>query len=144
MEFKTKPQEECYNKVIDWMKEIFGAFVRVDEDSPFFRVNYGSAMLIVNVYPWGDDEAVVCSRSYVVMDVEVTPELMRYLLRENDDMRFGAYGLDKDDDVYFEHAVVGSTCSKNELEASAMAVLRVADRYDDEIVSRWGGRRASD
>jgi hypothetical protein len=52
--------------------------------------------------------------------------------------------LDKSGDVTFEHNIVGSTCDKNELKASIMAVVGTADRYDDQIVSRWGGKRASD
>jgi hypothetical protein len=39
---------------------------------------------------------------------------------------------------------VGSTCNQKELETSVRAVLEIADRYDDEIVERWGGQRALD
>jgi hypothetical protein len=39
---------------------------------------------------------------------------------------------------------VGSTIDKKELEASVIAVLEIADKYDDEIVKRWGGKRALD
>jgi len=50
--------------------------------------------------------------------------------------------LDRDDDVFFEHAIVGDTLDKDELRASVKAVLSVADHYDDEIQRRWGGRKA--
>jgi len=33
---------------------------------------------------------------------------------------------------------------KTELRASVMAVVSTADEHDDEIVSRWGGKRALD
>jgi hypothetical protein len=59
-------------------------------------------------------------------------------------MRFGAFGLDSDNDVFFEHSIVGSTSDKVELKASVMAVVMTADRYDDQISSRWGGTRAVD
>jgi hypothetical protein len=86
----------------------------------------------------------VVVRAYVVTDVEITPELMHFLLRENNIMRYGAFGLDKDDDIFFEHSIVGSTLDKEELMASVMAVLQTADKYDDQIRQRWGGRRALD
>jgi hypothetical protein len=59
-------------------------------------------------------------------------------------MRFGAFGVDKDGDIIFEHTIVGSTIDKEELKSSVKAVLSVADHYDDDIVSRWGGKRALD
>jgi hypothetical protein len=69
---------------------------------------------------------------------------MRYLLQENDRMRFGSFGVDKDDDVFFEHTIVGSTCDKEEIKASVMAVVITADQYDDQIIAKWGGKRALD
>jgi hypothetical protein len=144
MQFQTAAQEESYNKVKGWMKEIFGDFVTPREDSPSFAVYVGSSYSSVAVMPWGDDDAVVTTRSWVVTGVEMTQELLYFLLRENDTMRFGAFGLDTDNDVFFEHSIVGSTADKVELKASVMAVVMTADRYDDQISSRWGGTRAID
>jgi hypothetical protein len=104
----------------------------------------GSALVEVFVFPWGTDEAIINTRSYVVTGTELTPDLMRFLLRENSNMRFGAFGIDDNGDVLFEHTIVGSTCDKIELESSVNAVLEIADDYDDKIVERWGGMRALD
>jgi hypothetical protein len=93
---------------------------------------------------WGEDDAIITTRSWVVTGIELTQELLQYLLRENDTMRFGAFGLDSDNDVFFEHTIVGSTADKHELKASVMAVVMTADRYDDIIAERWGGTRAVD
>lgn len=144
MEFTTEAQRACYEKVVPWMKELFGEFAVVRKDAPVVGVLVGSAVAQTWVYPWGDDDAVICTRAYVVMGAELTPDLMRYLLRENADMRFGAFGIDDDGDIFFEHSIVGSTGDKNELKASVLAVVTTADRYDDEIVARWGGQRALD
>jgi len=103
-----------------------------------------SAIAQVAVYPWGNDDATITTRSYVTTGTEVTPDLMHFLLRENDTMRFGAFGLDSDNDIFFEHTIVGSTCDKDELKASVLAVVTTADRYDEQVVSRWGGQRAVD
>jgi len=149
MQFKTDAQRAVYEKVAAWLKDAFGPTVQARREAPVFDVGInlalgGSALAHVAVHPWGDDDATVTVRAYVVTDVEPTPELMHFLLRENDTMRYGAFGLDKDDDIFFEHALVGSTLDKEELMASVMAVLNTADRYDDEIRQRWGGRRALD
>jgi hypothetical protein len=104
----------------------------------------GSAVAQIAVYPWGDDDAVICTRSYVVRGPELRPDLLEHLLRENADMRFGAFGIDDDGDILFEHSICGSTCDLEELKASVVAVARTADRYDDDIVARWGGQRALD
>jgi len=44
----------------------------------------------------------------------------------------------------FDHTIVGQSCDKDELRASVLTVVLCADRYDDEIVRRWGGERALD
>jgi hypothetical protein len=149
IQFETDAQRACYEKVRQWLTEAFGPTVRARENAPVFDVAVnlalgGSALAHVSVQPWGEDDATVVVRAYVVTDVEITPELMHFLLRENNIMRYGAFGLDKDDDIFFEHSIVGSTLDKEELMASVMAVLQTADKYDDQIRQRWGGRRALD
>lgn len=144
MEFESKYQEDTYNKILPWMKEIFGEFTTPRPDHPSFATYVGSAYASTAVMPWGEDDAIITTRSWVVTGVEMSQELLYYLLRENDTMRFGAFGLDKDNDVFFEHTIAGSTCDMHELKASVMAVIMTADRYDDIISERWSGTRAAD
>ncbi|OGF14511.1 MAG: hypothetical protein A2W00_04905 [Candidatus Eisenbacteria bacterium RBG_16_71_46] len=144
MNFATDAQRVCYEKVAGLIKEMFGEMAAVHPDQPSFGLRMGSALAQVVVHPWGKDDATVSTRSYVVIGAEVTPELMRYLLRKNDEFRFGAFGLDSEGDIFFEHSIVGSGCDKNELRACVLAVAQTADEYDEEIVSRWGGQRALD
>ncbi len=144
MEFQTEIQKQMYEKLGGMMKELFGTFANPRQDSPSYGISMGSAYTVTSVLPWRDDEAIFTTRSYVVTGIEIVPDLMHYLLRENDRMRFGAYGLDKDNDIFFEHTIVASTCDLDELKSSILAVVYTADQADDEIVSRWGGQRASD
>ena len=74
----------------------------------------------------------------------MTPDLMYYLLRKNEDMRFGAFGIDEEHDVFFEHSILGSTCDIEEFRASLLAVASIADGLDDEIKEQFGGLRAID
>lgn len=144
MQFETVIQENCFNKISTWMDELFGKFPCKRQDVPGFVLFMGSALVEVLVFPWGDEDAIIHTRSHVVTEAELTPDLMRFLLRENSIMRFGAFGVDEEGDIIFEHTIVGSTCDKLELQASVTAVLEIADEYDDKIVERWGGRRALD
>lgn len=144
MEFKTAAQKNIYEKVQPWMKELFGTFVSERKDEPFFGISVGSAFVSVGVLPWGEDDATITTRCFVITGAEMTPELMHFLLRENDQMRFGAFGLDGVDDIFFEHTIVGSTCDKEELKSSILAVVYTSDQYDDQIMQRWGGQRATD
>jgi hypothetical protein len=144
MEFESQAQKECYERVLPWVTELFGGSVLRKPDVPVLGVMHGSAFAQIGVFPWGDDDALITTRSYVVTGIELTAELMRFLLHENAGMRFGAFGIDEDGDVIFEHSIVGSTCDQRELESSVTAVAATADEYDDRIVSRWGGERALD
>ncbi len=144
VQFEHDTQKAIYEKVGQYMKELFGEMTGVRDDYPAYYLRMGSAVVQAFVLSWGDTDAMINVRAYVVMGAEKTQEMLEFLLRENYDMRFGAFGLDKSGDVTFEHNIVGSTCDKNELKASIMAVVGTADRYDDQIVSRWGGKRASD
>ncbi|KPK81226.1 MAG: hypothetical protein AMS25_07415 [Gemmatimonas sp. SM23_52] len=144
MEFETQAQKECYEKVLPWVTELFGGSVLRKADVPVLGVMHGSAFAQIGVFPWGDADAIITTRAYVVTGADLTLELMRFLLQENAGMRFGAFGLDDDGDIIFEHSIVGSTCDQKELESSVIHVARAADDYDDQIVARWGGERALD
>lgn len=142
MEFDNDTQRQVFEKVVTWMRELYGEQINVRENRPAVSLMHGTAYIVVSVYAWGDAEAVILTRSFVVTDVEVTEDLMHFLLRKNDAMRLGAFGLDSDDDIFFEYSLVGSSCDKNELKAAISAVATTADQYDEEIRSRWGGLRA--
>lgn len=144
MEFETQAQKECYEKVLPWVTELFGGSVLRKTEVPVLGIMHGSAFAQIGVFPWGDDDAFITTRAYVVTGADLTPELMRFLLLENTGMRFGAFGVDDVGDIIFEHSIVGSTCDQKELESSVIHVARTADEYDDQIVARWGGERALD
>ncbi len=143
MDFLNDAQQACYEKVAPWMSEIFGDSVRPLDGIPVFEVTQGSAFAFVQVTPFHDD-AVITARAYVVTEVELTAELMLFLMRENDTMRFGAFGIDEGHDVVYQHAIMGATVDQDELEATVKTVIEVADQYDDMIVEQFGGLRALD
>lgn len=144
MLFTTPAQEACFAKITPWITELFGQAAVARAGEPVFDVKVGSAVTEVGVFPWKEDESVVCARARVIHGVTLSPELLQYLLRQNSVIRFGAFGIESDNEIFFLHSIVGSTCDKPELEATVRSVSSLADRYDDEIRNRWGGRRAAD
>ena len=63
MEFLSEPQQQVYEKIAPWMREVFGAFLRERDDAPGFHVVVGSAYASIYVLPWRDDDATVMARS---------------------------------------------------------------------------------
>ncbi|MBI3924070.1 MAG: YbjN domain-containing protein [Armatimonadetes bacterium] len=144
MFFITPAQEECYHRVKPWIIELFGDRATARESEPVFEISEGSARAEVGIFPWKQHESVICTRALVVHQVEFHSDLLQYLLRQNSVIRFGAFGIESDNEIYFIHSIVGSTCDKPELEATIRSVSSMADHYDDEIRNRWGGLRAVD
>jgi hypothetical protein len=144
MDFKTEAHEQAYGKVDKFLGQIFGEMVKKPSDRPVFLLQRGTALTHIIVAPWSDDDAVIVARSYVNYGADLAPDLLKFLLNENADMRFGAFGVDDDGDIFFEHTIVGSTCDKEEIKASVLAVSSTADRYDEPIRERWGGMREID
>ncbi|MGH9966990.1 MAG: hypothetical protein ACREBG_04020 [Pyrinomonadaceae bacterium] len=80
--------------------------------------------------------------SPVVKGAKITPDLMLFLLRQNEKEVFGAFGLDGDNTIMFRYSFVATTCERKEFEISTMAVLTNPGLVSDEIVAKWGGQRA--
>ncbi len=142
MAFRTDVQRLVHEKIGPWLREYFGPRARVRDDVPLAELTFGSALTQVGVFPRGDTEAVIVSRSYLVAGARLDAELYTHLLRVNAERdRMGAFGIDADGQILFQHAILGTSCSRSELLASVSAVARAADDFDDEIVWRWGGQR---
>lgn len=144
MKFENTAQKQTYEKVAKWLQELWGDKPKALSSAPIFSVHAGSAVIQVSVKPFGDNDSYVVAISWVVRDIELEPDLMEFLLKENDRVKFGGFGVDGDDDIFFRHAIVGSTIDKKELETLVVAVAITADEYDDKIIQRWGGQSGVD
>jgi len=145
MEFKTEAHRKAYDKTRDYIHTLFGEInVKVLDDS--FVLQEGSTFVYLRAFPIGDKKAGVEIFSYVVVDVEVTADLMRYLLTYNLKLILGGFGLAIGEDgrgaVLLTHTILGDTMDREELYASVSAIARVADDLDDQIVTAFGGTTA--
>jgi hypothetical protein len=111
-----------------------------DEQGAYI-VGAESARIFV-VPAWIEDgPSVIRVFAITNVDVPITAELTSYLLTTNLEFVFGAFALDVSNGaVWFNHNLLGDHTSPEELEATIAAVAQTADKYDDEIKNRFGGR----
>lgn len=101
----------------------------------------GSTFVEVRVVPVGPKIAVR-SMSPVTIGTRITQDLLHFLLTENANMLFGAFGIGPRSEIIYTHTIMATSMDVHELGASVSAVVNIADKYDDQIVQRWGGKTA--
>jgi len=147
MQFKTEAQRKAYEKARDYLHSLFGE-VNVKTVGDQFVLQEGSTFVYVRTFAIGENRSGVEVFSYVVIDVEVTQELLRYLLTYNLKLMLGAFGISIGDDnkatIMLTHTILGDSMDRTELYGSVSAIARVADDLDDQIVVTFGGKTALD
>ncbi len=117
-------------------------------DKGLYVIKQGSSYVMISVIATGPahESALVRVTAQVVAGVRPDPLLLRQLLILNGKLRFGAFAYEPEGElILFSHALLGgSTLNANEVQAAVHDVALVADRYDDHIVARYGGRRMQD
>ncbi|MDQ3964417.1 MAG: YbjN domain-containing protein [Actinomycetota bacterium] len=111
------------------------------DDQGNYVLGVASARVFI-VPTWLENDASVV-RVFAItnLDVPVTAELTSYLLEKNLEFVFGGFALDIGHGaVWFNHNLLGDFITPEEIEATIAAVAQTADRFDDEIKSRFGGR----
>lgn len=145
MEFKTEPHRKAHELTRDYLYSLFGEVnVKIMDDT--FVMQDGSTFVYVRAFPIGEKKSGVEIFAYVVADVEVTEQLMRYLLTYNLRLILGAFGLARGEGekgtVMLTHTILGNSMDRDELYGSVSAIARVADDLDDQIVTAFGGTTA--
>src|ERR1051325_973690 len=124
MEFKSDAHKRAYEKTRTYLHTLFGEVnVKCKDDT--FALQEGSTFVYVRTFPIGDRKSGVEVFSYVVIDVNITEELMRYLLTYNLRLMFGGFGLSIDDSgkgaIVLTHTILGEGMDRTELYASVSA-----------------------
>jgi hypothetical protein len=117
-------------------------------DRGLYVIKQGSSYVMIAVLRTGPtgDHILVRVTAQVVAGVRAEGALLRQLLILNGKLRFGAFAYEPHGElILFQHTLMGgATLDANELLAAVHDVALVADRYDDHIVARYGGRRMQD
>ncbi|MEA3502277.1 MAG: YbjN domain-containing protein [Actinomycetota bacterium] len=113
-----------------------------------FLVRKGSAACSIRVTEFSDDSTLVRLGAPVLFEVPITDDLYRYVAQHSNTWRFGALGLNESDDgttiIDFTHTLLGDTVDEAELLWAVGAVTSTADDLDDELQSKFGGKRVGD
>jgi len=145
MEFKTVAHQKAHERTRGYLHELFGE-VNIKAMDDTLVLQEGSTFVYVRAFPIGEKRSGVEVFAYVVIDVEVTEQLMRYLLTYNLRLILGAFGLARAEGdkgtVLLTHTILGDSMNRDELYGSVSAIARVADDLDDEIVRAFGGKTA--
>jgi hypothetical protein len=140
MQFEHEIHEETFNRVKEYLAELFDEPYH-DPENDHFYVRYGTTVLEISVEPYGAEEAIVIIMSYCVQDVEIEENLLLGLLELNHGLSCGAFSL-VGNDIFFAHSLFGRSLEPRDLLRAITAVATVADDYDDRIVARYGGQTA--
>lgn len=129
-------------KVENILKAEFPDYIKFEDGK--FTISRGSTQIMIVVRPYTDNDAVIECIANVVYDANITEDLMKFLLRKNAELHFGAFGLLFDDTIVFSYSLAGACLDESELINALNSVATIADYYDDVIVSTNCGKRATD
>lgn len=139
MDFESEEQREAHARLRGPLEALFPEGLRERIHAIGYVMTVDGTIVTSTLAPWGDRDTIVANRVYLAGAVPMSEELLRELLRWSSDARFGAFGVDNDDNVYVEHQLAGSTVSAAVLEASIRGTLRLAAERRDEVRRRFGG-----
>lgn len=108
-----------------------------------FRIERGTTAVFVSAHDWRDTHTLVELLCPVLHEVPCSEALLQRLNELNETLYFGkAYW--RDDTVWIAHNLLGDDLDSGELIASVGLVAVVADKLDDELKGRFGGKRWRD
>lgn len=135
-------------KVQEILTDIMGT-IQIGRDGTILLEN-DSAAIFVRVSDWGDGDTIVKVFSPMLSDVRLTPEVFRWVAVEGQERYFAhARVMVSDADpsmgmIGWEYDLLGNTLDPDELMHVVKSVGIFADQYDDELKSRFGGKRWTD
>ncbi len=112
-------------------------------DGARLRVERGSSAVFISAHEWQERFVLVELVSPVLDGVAMSEGLMQKLNALNEKLWFGKVYW-RNNEVWLAHNLLGDHLDSNELVASVGMLAVVADRIDDELQVRFGGRRWRD
>jgi hypothetical protein len=151
--FTSNAHKVTYQRIADYLanSNLFKDSIQVFPDEPKFRLLYGSTIVEIEVIDWEvnpwnmPDLEIVKAYSQLTIGSRIDAELLSYLLNENSRMLFGAFQLGEEGQIGFAHSILGGEgMDLRELQTCILSVVTIADTYDDLLIERFGGQRATD
>jgi hypothetical protein len=125
-----------------------GSTISVEFTDVSTRVN-------VTVQEWGnnkdgDPQSLVRLSSPILWEVDPSPALYEWVAREGGNFLFGHVSAHPDSTsegklfLVMSHTLLGDYLDEEELSSALWAVLATADKLDDELKQKFGGKRLAD
>jgi len=142
--------DQVKNKVLRMMANNFE--VKVDSDGDVV-IRYESAVCWVSVRDWHSDKegrnTIVQVRSPILWNVKMTPAVYQWVATEGQKYYFGAVSVGIDEGqtegaLWLKYSLLGDNLDAPELETAVVCVLGDANRLDDELQKKFGGKRTAD
>jgi hypothetical protein len=125
-----------------------GSTISVEFTDVSTRVN-------VTVQEWGnnkdgDPQSLVRLSSPILWEVDPSPALYEWVAREGGNFLFGHVSAFDDSSspgklfLVMSHTLLGDYLDEEELSSALYAVLATADKLDDELKQKFGGKRLAD
>ena len=114
-----------------------------------------STRLNLSVMEWGtnkdgDPQSLVRISAPILWQVDPSPGLYEWVAREGGSYLFGHISVHEDSTapgklfVMMSHTLLGDYLDEEELSSALYAVLGTADKLDDELKQKFGGKRLAD
>ncbi len=114
-----------------------------------------STRVSVGVTDWGvdkngDPQSLVQLSSPILWEVDPSPALFEWIAREGGNFFFGHISAHDDTSapgkvfLLMSHTLLGDYLDEEELSSAMYGVLGTADKLDDELKQKFGGKRLAD
>ncbi len=137
MPFESEGQREAYERLKAPLEAAVGP-VRERIHAIGYAYEVDGTTLTSTLAPWGAD-TIVANRCYLAGAVPMSEALLRALASWTEAGRFGLFGVDDADNVYFEHQQPGSTATSDTLGRSIRQVHATAIGRRDAFRAEFGG-----
>jgi len=138
----TERVKELRELIAKYLDELGLKYLKDSSDD--FLVPFGDGVR-VHLVPqeFGDDMTVVQIIAPTNLDLDITPDLAMYVAQESSRFVFGRLAIHPEERaVGFEEALLGSFLNRAELHVAIGVAAAMADKYDDDIQQRFGGKKA--
>ena len=130
------------NKVQRMLANKFGS-VEID-DKGRFVFKHQSSVTFIDVKEWAENTIVLLTCP-MLTDVEITPELTRWIAVDGQDFIFGNTRLSPDENgrtgwIFFEHELLGDDLDEPELLHAVVVLAVGANNLDNELRDKFGGQ----
>jgi hypothetical protein len=137
--FESAAQRDAHERLRAPLEAQFPGHVNERIHAIGYVLRFDGATVTCTLAPWGEDDATIAVRSYLAGAVPMGEEVLRELARWTSDARFGTFGVDPADNVYFEQHLVASTTPPEMVARAVHDVMALVAARTGEFRARFGG-----